>query len=56
MFCIGCIISVLAECKVEGTKQTKIVEAIFRSIDKDCEEISDETASNIARGVKNPSG
>lgn len=56
MFCIGCIISVLAECKVEGTKQAKIVEAIFRSIDKECEEISDETASNIARGVKNPSG
>lgn len=55
MFCIGCIISVLAECKVEGTKQAKIVEAIFRSIDKDCEETSDETASNIARGVKNPS-
>ncbi len=56
MFCIGCIISVVAECKTEGTTQAKIVEDFLRSIDKDCEEISDETASNIARGVKNPSG
>ena len=56
MFCIGCIISAVAECKIEGTKQTKIVETILRSIDKDCEEVSNETASNIARGSKNPSG
>ena len=55
MFCIGCIISAVVECKIEGTKQAKIVETIFRSIDKDCEEISNETASNIARGSKNPS-
>ncbi len=55
MFCIGCIISAVAECKIEGTKQAKIVEDIFRSIDKDCEEVSNETASNIARGSKNPS-
>ncbi len=56
MFCIGCIISAVAECKIEGTKQTKIVETILRSIDKDCGEVSSETASNIARGSKNPSG
>jgi hypothetical protein len=56
MFCIGCIISAVAECKIEGTKQTKLVEAFLKSIDKECEEISDEAASNIARGVKNPSG
>ena len=56
MFCIGCIISAVVECKVEGIKQARIVKAFFRSIDKDCEEVSDETASNIARGTKNPSG
>ncbi len=28
----------------------------MKSIDGDCEEVSDETASNIARGSKNPSG
>ncbi len=56
MFCVGCIISVLYECKTEGTKQAKIVATIFRSIDKACEEVSDETASHIARGAKNPSG
>ena len=56
MFCIGCIISTVAECKIEGTKQTKLVEAFLKSIDKECKEISDETASNIARGSKNPSG
>ena len=56
MFCIGCIISAVAECRNEGTKQAKLVEAFLKSIDKECEEISNETASNIARGVKNPSG
>ena len=56
MFCIGCIISAVVECKNEGTKQAKIVETIFRSIDKGCEEVSNEAASNIARGSKNPSG
>ena len=56
MFCIGCVISAVAECKIEGTKQAKLVEAFLKSVDKECEEISDETASNIARGAKNPSG
>ena len=56
MFCLGCIISAVAECKIEGTKQTKIVNAFLRSIDRESLDVSNETASNIARGSKNPSG
>ena len=56
MFCIGCIISAVVECKNQGITQAKIVEEFLKAIDKDCEELSNESASNIARGSKNPSG
>lgn len=56
MFCIGCILSAVDECKVHGFTQAKIVEAFLKSIDEGCGEIDNETASNLARGVKNPSG
>ena len=56
MFCIGCIISAVDECKVLGFTQAKIVETFLKSIDEKCREIDNETASNLARGVKNPSG
>lgn len=55
MFCIGSIISAVDECKVRGFTQAKIVEVLLKSIDEECEEFDNETASNLARGVKNPS-
>ena len=55
MFCVGCIISVVNECKVIGNTQAKIVTSFLRSIDPNCEELDNVAASHIARGVKNPS-
>ncbi len=55
MFCIGCLLSAVDVCKVRGFTQAKIVEIFLKSIDEGCGEIDDETASNLARGVKNPS-
>ena len=56
MFCLGCIISVIDECKVRGFTQAKIVEVLLKSIDEGCLGIDDVVASNLARGAKNPSG
>ena len=56
MFCIGCIISIVDECKAFGFTQAKIVETFLKGIDEKSGEIDNETASNLARGVKNPSG
>jgi len=55
MFCIGCIIRVVYECRVRGNTQAKIVSRFLQSIDSKCEEISNEAASHIIQGVKNPS-
>ena len=55
MFCIGSIISTVYECRVEGVTQAKIATAFLKCIDKNCEWLSNEDASNLARGCKNPS-
>ena len=55
MFCIGCIISTVYECRINGITQAKVVTAFLRSIDKECRELVDEEASHIARGTKNTS-
>lgn len=55
MFCIGCIISIVYECRVNGITQSKVVTTFLRSIDKGCKELLNEEASNIARGAKNTS-
>lgn len=55
MFCIGCIISTVYECRINGITQAKVVTAFLRSIDKECRELMDEEASHIARGTKNTS-
>jgi len=55
MFCVGTIISVIFECKARGITQSAIVTTILRSLDEQCHELSNDAASCIARGVKNPS-
>ena len=54
MFCLGSIISIVNECKVVGITQAKIVTDFFRSFNVNCEDISNEDASNIASGKRNP--
>ncbi len=56
MFCIGCIISIVAECKNREITQVKLVETFLKSIDKTCGELDSSAACNIAKGAKNPSG
>ena len=55
MFCIGCIISTVYECRINGITQAKVTTSFLRSIYKECEELLNDEASNIARGAKNTS-
>jgi len=55
-FCLGCILSSVYFGRVNGKKQKEIAYMFYRSINKNQDEVSNEDASNIVRGVKNPSG
>lgn len=54
MFCLGSIISIVYECRIKGITQAKIVTEFFRSINENSEEVSNEDASNITGGKRNP--
>ena len=56
MFCIGCIIGIVYECKSHGITQPRIVTEFLKSIYDKCEELDGVAASHIIRGAKNPSG
>lgn len=56
MFCIGCIISTVYECRVFGITQKEIAYAFIKGIDKDCGVLSDDVVSKIVSGSRNPSG